>query len=222
MLRGFLLVLIRDLSLALRQSSDVAAIVMFFVLTVVIFPFGVGPEPSVLERIAPGILWVTALLAAMLSLERQFLADYEDGSLELLVLTPVPLELVALAKAAAHWLTTGVPLVLAAPILGVVLRLPPEATGTLIATLALGTPTLSLIGGIGAALTLGSRRGGVLISLLVIPLFIPVLIFGAAAVDAVIAGFSVTSHLMVLGGMLLGALVLAPWATAAAVRQAVE
>ena len=222
MLRGFLLVLIRDLSLALRQSSDVAAIVMFFVLTVVIFPFGVGPEPSVLERIAPGILWVTALLAAMLSLERQFLADYEDGSLELLVLTPVPLELVVLAKAAAHWLTTGVPLVLAAPILGVVLRLPPEATGTLIATLALGTPTLSLIGGIGAALTLGSRRGGVLISLLVIPLFIPVLIFGAAAVDAVIAGFSVTSHLMVLGGMLLGALVLAPWATAAAVRQAVE
>ncbi|MEM7654059.1 MAG: heme exporter protein CcmB [Pseudomonadota bacterium] len=221
-MRGFLLVLIRDLSLALRQSSDVAAIVMFFVLTVVIFPFGVGPEPSVLERIAPGILWVTALLAAMLSLERQFLADYEDGSLELLVLTPVPLELVALAKAAAHWLTTGVPLVLAAPILGVVLRLPPEATGTLIATLALGTPTLSLIGGIGAALTLGSRRGGVLISLLVIPLFIPVLIFGAAAVDAVIAGFSVTSHLMVLGGMLLGALVLAPWATAAAVRQAVE
>ena len=222
MVGGFLLILRRDLGLALRQSGDIAAVVMFFVLTVVIFPFGVGPEPNILARIAPGILWVTALLTAMLSLERQYLADYEDGSLELLALAPVPLEVSALAKAAAHWLTTGVPLVLAAPVLAVLMRLPSEGIGVMVLAMALGTPTLSLIGGIGAALTLGARRGGVLISLLVLPLYIPVLIFGAAAIDAAISGLSVRPHLLILAGMLLGASVLAPWATAAAIRQAVE
>ena len=173
----------RDLKLALRQGSDATVAVMFFVLVVVLFPFGIGPEPNILARIAAGVIWVAALLASLLSLERLFQTDFEDGSLDLMALGGLPLELVVLAKATAHWLVTGVPLLVAAPVLAVLLGMNRDGFGTLELTLLLGTPSLSLTGSIGAALTLGARRGGVLISLLILPLFIPVLIFGAAAID---------------------------------------
>ena len=197
-------------------------VVMFFVIAAVLFPFGAGSEPNMLARIAAGIVWVMALLAAMLSFERLFQADYEDGSLEILALAPLPLEVVVLAKSLAHWLTTGLPLIVAAPILALLFNMDPNGFAALAATMALGTPTLSLVGAIGAALVLGARRGGVLLALLVLPLVIPVLIFGAAAVDAAIAGFAFRGHLLFLGGMFLGALALAPWASAAALRQALE
>jgi heme exporter protein B len=219
---GFGQIVRRDLRLALRQGADAAMVVMFFVLTVVLFPFGVGPEPNTLARISAGVLWVTALLAAMLSLERLFLADYEDGSLELLALAPIPLEAVVLAKCLAHWLVTGLPLMLAAPLLGVLLHMPAAGYPILILAMALGTPTLSLVGAIGAALTLGARRGGVLISLLVLPLYIPVLVFGVSAVDAAMQGFPTRPHLLLLGAILLGAIPLCPWAAAAALRQALD
>jgi heme exporter protein B len=217
-----LAVLRRDLHLALRMPSDSATVVLFFVLTVVLFPFGVGPEPNILARIAPGILWVTALLACLLSFERLFQLDAEDGSLDLLVLAPAPLELVVLAKCLAHWLTTGLPLIIAAPLLALLLNLPAEGYWGLLAALVLGTPSLSLIGSIGAGLTLGARRGGVLLPLLVLPLYIPVLIFGAAAVDAAIAGLPARPHLLLLGGILALSATLAPFASAAAIRQAAE
>ncbi len=219
---GFAAIVRRDLRLALRQGSDSTMVVMFFVLTCVLFPFGVGPEPNILARIAPGVIWVAALLASMLALERLFLADYEDGSLELLATAPPPLEFVVAAKILAHWLTTGLPLLIATPLLAILLNLPSEGFQVLIATLLLGTPTLSLIGAIGAALILGARRGGVLLSLLVLPLYIPVLIFGVGAVDAVIGGFPARTHVLVLSGILAVALPLAPFAAAAALRQALE
>lgn len=212
----------RDLRLALRQGLDTMTAVVFFVLAVVLFPFGVGPEPAVLARIAPGVIWVAALLASMLSLERLFQLDYEDGSLELLALAPLPLEAAVLAKITAHWLTTGLPLLAAAPLLAVLLHMDASGFLALVAALALGTPLLSLIGAIGAALVLGARRGGVLLSLLILPLYIPVLIFGVAAVDAAVFGFAVRPHLTVLAGLFLIGLVLVPWVTAAALRQALE
>jgi heme exporter protein B len=195
---------------------------MFFVLASILFPFGIGPEPNTLARIAPGVIWTTALLAAMLSFERLFVPDYEDGSLEQLALSPAPLEFIALGKAIAHWLTTGLPLLIAAPVIALVYQLPDDGYGVLIMTMLLGTPTLSLIGTVGAALTLGARRGGVLLSLLVLPLVIPVLIFGTAGIDAAIGGFAVKTHLLFLGAVLLGSLVLAPVAAAAALRQALD
>lgn len=212
----------RDLRLAFAQGADSTMVIVFFVLACVLFPFGVGPEPNILARIAAGVIWVAALLASMLSLERLFQADYEDGSLEALMVQPVTLELVVAAKVIAHWLATGLPLVIAAPVLAVLLNMAGDGFWALIAALALGTPSLSLIGAVGAALVLGSRRGGVLLSLLILPLYIPLLIFGVAAVDAATAGFPVAPHLMVLGGLLLAAMVLAPWAAAAALRQAME
>ena len=212
----------RDLHLALRQGMDSLMVVMFFVIAVVLFPFGVGPEVNILARISAGVIWVAALLATMLSLERLFQTDYEDGSLELLTLAPLPLELIVLAKVAAHWLTTGLPLIVAAPLLAVLLHMNVDGFAVLITALALGTPTLSLIGSVGAALILGSRRGGVLLSLLVLPLFIPVLIFGVSAVDGAIGGFAVRPQLLILGALLLGAAALCPWAAAAGLRQAVE
>ena len=212
----------RDLRLALRQGMDSMMAVVFFVLAVVLFPFGVGPELDMLSRIAAGVIWVAALLASMLALERLFQTDYEDGSLELLALAPVPLELVVAAKIAAHWLTTGLPLIVAAPLLAVLLGMEADGFAGLLAALALGTPSLSLIGAVGAALILGSRRGGVLLSLLILPLYIPVLIFGVAAVDAATGGYPLQPHLLVLTGLLLAALALAPWAAAAALRQALE
>jgi len=212
----------RDLRLALRQGSDSIMVVTFFVLTVVLFPFGIGPEANILARVAPGVLWVTALLASMLSLDRLFQADYEDGSLELLVLTPAPLEVVVAAKVVAHWLTTGLPLLAAAPLLAVLLNLDTEGFGALLLTMLIGTPILSLIGAIGAALVLGARRGGVLLSLLILPLYVPVLIFGVGAIDAAVQGLPMRAHLLILGGILAAALPLAPWATSAALRQALE
>ena len=218
----FLEVVRRDLRLALRQGSDSVMVVTFFVLTVVLFPFGIGPEAGILERVSAGVLMVTALLASMLSLDRLFQTDYEDGSLELLVLTPAPLGMVVAAKMLAHWLTTGLPLMVAAPVLAVLLHMQADGFPTLLAAMALGTPTLSLIGGIGAGLVLGARRGGVLLSLLILPLYVPVLIFGVGAIDASVQGLSARPHLLILAGILAAALVLAPWASAAAVRQALE
>ena len=218
----FLHLVKRDLRLALRQGSDNVMVVMFFVLCVVLFPFGVGPEPNILARIAAGVIWVGALLASMLSLERLFQTDYEDGSLELLTLTPTPLEIVVLAKIFAHWLTTGLPLIAASPLLAVLLNMNEQGFGVLLLALLLGTPSLSLIGSVGAALVLGARRGGVLISLLVLPLYVPVLIFGVSAVDAAIGGFEIKAQLMILGALFVGALPLCPWGAAAALRQSME
>ena len=212
----------RDLALAFRQGMDSLMVVAFFVIAVVLFPFGVGPEPNTLAKIAGGTIWVAALLSSMLSLERLFQTDYEDGSLELLALAPIPLEVTVLAKVVAHWLTTGLPLIITAPLLAVLMQLPLEGYGPLMLALALGTPTLSLIGAVGAALILGSRRGGVLLSLLVLPLYIPVLIFGVGAVDAAIFDQAVRPHVLFLAAMLVGALALTPWAAAAGLRQAWE
>jgi heme exporter protein B len=218
----FLALVRRDLQLALRQGSDAALVLIFYLLAVLLFPFGVGPEPNFLARIGTGVLWVTALLAALLSLERLFVGEYEDGSLDQLALLPLPLSLVVLAKALAHWLLTGLPLTLLAPALAVALGIDTAAYPVLVLALALSTPSLSLIGSLGAALTLGARRGGALLALLVLPLYIPALIFGVAAVDAATAGLAVGPHLAILGALLLAAIPLCPWATAAALRQALE
>ena len=221
-MNGFIRILKRDLHLATRQGMDNMMVAMFFVLVVVLFPFGVGPEPNILARIAAGIIWVAALLASMLSLERLFQTDYEDGSLELLSLSPVALEVIVLAKVTAHWLTTGLPLIIAAPLLAVLLNMNTEGFPMLILALVLGTPSLSLVGAVGAALILGSRRGGVLLALLILPLYIPVLIFGVSAVDAVVNGFEAKAQLLILGACLIAALPLCPWAAAAGLRQAIE
>ncbi len=219
---GFWTIVRRDLKLAQRQGMDSYMVVAFFVIAVVLFPFGVGPEANILARISSGVIWVAALLAAMLSLERLFQIDFEDGSLELMALQPVPLEVVVMAKITAHWLTTGLPLLVATPLLAVFMNLPYEGFWVLVLTLAIGTPSLSLIGAIGAALILGSRRGGVLLSLLILPLYIPVLIFGVSAVDGAISGLSVKAHLLIMAGLLVAALPLCPWAGAGAIRQALE
>jgi heme exporter protein B len=221
-MRSVRLLIIRELRLALRQGGDSAMVVAFFVLAVILFPFGLGPEPQVLARTAAGILWVTALLAALLSLERLFQADYEDGSLEALALMPLPLEAQVLAKCLAHWLVTGLPLTLVSPLLGLLLHLDAAGYPMLVGGLLLGTPSLSLIGAVGAALALGARRGGVLLSLLVLPLYIPVLIFGVAAIEAAAADLSARPHLLLMGALLAAALPLAPLAAAAALRQALE
>ena len=222
MLRAVRAILLRDLRLALRQGGDAATVVLFFVLAASLFPFGVGPEPNLLARIAAGIIWVTALLSVMLGLDRLFLADHEDGSLEAMMTSPVPAMGLVVAKCAAHWLMSGLPLILATPILALFLQLPAEGLPAMLVALALGTPTMVLVGAIGAALVLGARRGGVLLALLVLPLTVPVLVFGVAAVDAAVAGLPARPHLLVLGAMLLTALALAPFAAAAALRQAVE
>ncbi|MDP6473903.1 MAG: heme exporter protein CcmB [Alphaproteobacteria bacterium] len=212
----------RDLRLAARGGIGSLVTVVFFVIAVSLFPLGVGPESALLERIAPGVLWVCALLATMLSLGRMFDEDFEDGSLEIIALGPLPLELVVLAKALAHWLITGLPLMIAAPVLAVLLNMSTEGFAVLMISLLLGTPTLSLIGSVGAALTVGLRRGGVLISLLVLPLYVPVLIFAVGAVEGAIFGLGEQANLLILAGGLLAALALTPWASAAALRMALE
>jgi heme exporter protein B len=212
----------RDLLIALRHRSDVLTTFFFFIIVVSLFPLGVGPEPDTLREIAPGVVWVAALLAAMLSLARMFGTDYVDGTLEQLVLTPQPLVVLVMAKVAAHWLTTGLPLVLIAPVLGLQFDLPAESLATLLLSLLIGTPVLSLVGAVGAALTLGVRGGAALTSLLVLPLYVPVLIFGAGAVVATATGAGAAGHLSLLGAMLMIALVFAPWATAVALRIALE
>ena len=212
----------RDLRLALRQGGDVGLVLGFFVLAVMLFPFGVGPEPELLGRIAAGIIWVAALLASVLSLERLFAADYADGGLDLILLSPAPLELIVLAKGAAHWVTTGLPLALISPVLAIFVDLDPAAIPVLALGLLIGTPALSLLGAIAAALTLGARRPGILVSLLVLPLYLPPLIFGTGAVEAVLAAEGARAHLLLLGAVTLAALPLAPLATAAALRQALD
>jgi heme exporter protein B len=215
-------VLRRDLVLAYRRRSDVLTTLFFFVIVVSLFPLGVGPEPNLLRVMAPGILWVAALLASMLSLGRMFSMDYLDGTLEQMLLSAEPLGMIVLGKIAAHWLVSGLPLVLIAPVLGLQFDLPQGQLAVLVLSLLIGTPILSLIGSIGAALTLGLRGGGVLVSLLVLPLYIPVLIFGAGSVGAEAAGLGAESHVMLLGAGLVLAAVLAPWATAAGLRISME
>jgi len=212
----------RDLSLALRHGGDTGLVIGFFVLAVILFPFGVGPEPERLQRIGAGVVWVAALLAALLSLDRLFEADYRDGELDLLALSNLPLELAVLAKCAAHWVGTGLPLALTSPLLALLVNLDRSAIGMLFASLLIGTPSLSLIGSVGAALSLGARRQGVVLSLLVLPLYIPPLIFGAGAVEASEAGNGARAYLLILGAMSLAALAFCPWASAAALRQALE
>jgi heme exporter protein B len=219
---GFVGLFCRDLRLALRQGGDTGLVLAFFVLAVVLFPFGVGPEPGVLERVAAGILWVAALLAALLSLDHLFRHDFEDGGLDLIALSPLPLELTVLAKCAAHWVSTGLPLALLSPALALVVDLAPGAIGTLVLSLLIGTPVLSLIGSVAAALTLGARRQGVLSSLLVLPLYVPPLVFGAGAVEASASGTEPRADLLILGALTLAALALCPWASAAALRLALE
>jgi heme exporter protein B len=219
---GFFSLLRRDLLLVLRQGGDALITLAFYLLAVMTFPFGVGPEPALLARIAAGLLWTMALFAALLSLDRLFQQELEDGGLEQLALSPLPLEWSFLAKALAHWLATGLPLLLAAPLLGLLLRLETPAIPVLMLALGLGGPALTLVGAVGAALTLGARRGAVLLPLLVLPLYVPILIFGVAAVDAASSGLAAKPHLMLLGAYLLAALPLAPWAGAAALRLALE
>ena len=212
----------RDLILAWRRRADVLATLFFFVIVVSLFPLGIGPEPQLLRAIAPGIVWVAALLASMLSLGRIFGNDYQDGTLEQILLTPQPLFLVVLAKMFAHWLVSEIPLVLVAPLLGVQFGLSENTLATITVSLLLGTPVLSLVGSVGAALTLGLRAANVLIALLVLPLCIPALIFGAGAVDASVNGAATQPWLLLLAATLVVSFVFAPWATSAALRISLE
>ena len=222
MFTAFQCIIRRDLLLALRRRSDIFTTLFFFIIVVSLFPLGIGPDADTLRLIAPGIMWVAALLASMLALERLFANDYADGSLEQMMLTPQPLFLLVLGKVVAHWLVTGLPLVLIAPLLGVQYDLSVEGVEILLVTLLLGTPVLSLIGAIGAALTLGVRGGGVLVSLLVLPLYIPVLIFGAGAVEASVSGLGAEGHIYLLAAIFVMALCFAPLAAAAALRLSME
>ncbi|MDD5241928.1 MAG: heme exporter protein CcmB [Sulfuricella sp.] len=212
----------RELMLAMRRRGDVLTVLFFFVIVASLFPLGVGPDPKLLRLMGGGVVWVAALLAAMLSLGRMFAGDYADGTLEQLVLTPTPPVVWITGKILAHWLVSGVPLILMAPVLGVQFGLSGDALAVLVFSLLLGTPVLSLIGAIGAALTLGLRGGGVLVSLLVLPLYIPVLIFGAGAVDGAMSELGSEAHLSLLGGILILAFMLTPWAVSAALRISIE
>lgn len=219
---AFATVLRRDLQVAWRQKSDVLMSLVFFVIVASLFPLAIGPETALLQRIAPGILWVGALLAAVLSLQRMFAGDHADGTLEQMLLSPTPLYITVAAKTIAHWLVAGLPLVLMGPVLGLQFSLEAQSLGLLLVSLLLGTPVLSLIGGVGAALTLGVRGGGVLLALLILPLYVPVLIFGAGAVEAHAAGLDPSAHLLMLGAMLVLSAFFAPWATTAALRISLE
>ena len=221
-LAGSVCVLRRDLRLASRRRADTGATLGFFAMVVSLFPLGVGPEPALLRTICSGVVWVAALLASMLSLSRLFTDDHQDGTLEQLLLSSTPLPMLILGKALAHWLSSGLLLVLASPLLALQFDLPPGAIRVLMLSLLVGTPVLSLVGAIGAALTVGLRGAGVLVSLLVLPLVIPVLIFGASAVQDGMAGLSVQAHFSLLGALLLSSLVLAPLAASAALRIAME
>jgi heme exporter protein B len=216
--RAFWGVLSRDLKLSFRHRGELANPLLFFVIVISLFPLGVGPAPDILRTLAPGVIWVAALLATLLSLDSLFRSDFEDGALEQLALSPHPLSVLVLAKILAHWLVSGLPLVLIAPLLGVLLYLPEQAQPVLLLSLLLGTPILSLVGAIGMGLTVGLRRGGSLLSLLILPLYVPVLIFGAMAVHDAAFGLPVAGHLLLLGALLVFALSLAPLAAAAALR----
>jgi len=223
MLRVFWCILTRDLRLALRRRTDVLTTLFFFVIVVSLFPLGVGTESKILQILGPGVVWVAALLASMLALERLFAADYEDGTLEQMLLAGQPLSLLVLAKIAAHWLLTGLPLVLIAPLVGMQYHLDSTAIGVMMVSLLLGTPVLSLIGAIGAALTLGLRGGGILLSLLVLPLYVPILVYGSGAVEVSVIDLSDTRpYLTLLGAFLVAALIFAPVASSAALRISLE
>lgn len=219
---AFVTVLRRDMLQALRRKSEVLTSVFFFVVVAALFPLGIGPELKTLRLVAPGILWVGALLASMLSLGRMFAADYQDGSLEQMAISPSSLTALVAAKILAHWLLSGLPLVLLSPLLALLFDLDTEAMGVMVLTLLVGTPLLSLIGSIGAALTLGVRGGDVLLSLLILPLYVPVLVFGAGAVQAQTAGLGASAHLSILMAMLVLAAFFSPWACSAALRIAME
>jgi heme exporter protein B len=222
MLKVLWRVIRRDLLLAFRRRSDVLTTLFFFVIVTTLFPLGVGPEQALLRTMAPGILWVAALLASMLSLGRLFALDYADGTLEQMLLSSEPLIVIVIGKVFAHWLVSGLPLVLLAPLLALQFDLPNASIAVLLSSLLIGTPILSLFGAVGAALTLGVRGGGVLVSLLVLPLYVPVLIFGAGAVGAQAGGLGGSQHLLLLGGVLAATAVLTPWAASAALRIALE
>ena len=215
-------VIVRDLRLALRRRADTAAALIFFLIVASLFPLSIGPEPELLRAMAPGVIWVGALLASMLSLTRMFAADHQDGTLEQLLLAAHPLPLLVAGKIIAHWLCSGLPLALVAPLIALQYDLGGEATLALTGALLLGTPVLSLIGAVGAALTVGVRGAGVLLSVLVLPLYVPVLVFGASAVNASGAGLGVSAQFSILGALLVGAAFLAPPACAAALRIAVD
>lgn len=219
---AFLAVIRRDLILAFRRRAEIANPLFFFVLVVTLFPLGVGAQPKLLQAMAPGIIWVSALLAAMLSLDSLFRSDFDDGSLEQMLLSSHPVSVLVLGKILAHWLVTGLPLLLVAPLLALFLGLPERALGTLLVTLILGTPVLSLIGAIGVALTVGLRRGGMILSLLVLPLYIPVLIFASNAVDMASMGLPVSPQLNILTAILCMALVLAPLPAASALKMSIN
>lgn len=222
MLQALRSIIARDLRLALRRRGDVLNHLMFFLIVVTLFPLGVGPEPNLMRVMAPGIVWVAALLAAMLSLQRLFASDFADGTLEQMLISAHPLGLIVVGKIAAHWLVSGLPLTLLAPVLGVQFDLPQHALGVLTLSLVIGTPVLSLIGAVGASLTLGVRGGGVLLALLVLPLYIPVLIFGAGSVAAAANGLAAGPHLSLLGAFLAISCVVAPWAACASLRVAYD
>ncbi len=218
MLNALFWIIRRDLIIAMRRRTNILITLLFFIIVVSLFPLAIGPEISTLRLIAPGVVWVGALLASMLALSQLFEADYQDGSLEHIILSPQPLSLLVLGKVIAHWLITGLPLAIVSPILGLQYALSNDVLLIMIYALMLGTPILSLLGAIGAALTLGLHSGGVLLALLVLPLYIPVLIFGAGAIEATASGLGGMAHLSMLGAMLLVALIATPFATAAALR----
>ncbi|KDM93081.1 heme exporter protein CcmB [Photobacterium galatheae] len=222
MLSSMYQVIRRELLIAFRRQADVFNPLWFFIIVITLFPLGIGPEPSLLARIAPGIIWVAALLAALLSLERLFRDDFVDGSLEQMMLMPTPLPVLALAKVIAHWLLTGLPLLLISPLLAILLSLDWSTWLAVVLTLLIGTPTLSFLGAIGVALTVGLRKGGVLLSLLILPLFIPVLIFATSAIEAASLGMGYQGQLALMGAMLAGAATLAPFAIAASLRVSVS
>lgn len=221
-MKSFYALLRRDLLLAWRRQGEAFLVVAFFLLVAVIFPFGIGPDPQLLARVAAGILWVAALFAVLLSLDRLFADDWRDGSLEQLWLSPLPKSALVLGKALVHWLTTGLPLVVASPLIALIYNLPGELLGPMMLALALGTPSLSLLGAIGAALTLGARQSGVLLPLLLLPLMVPILILGVLAIEAVATGLPARPHFLLLGAGLLLSLPLAALAGPAALRQALE
>ncbi len=223
MLSAFLLVIKRDLLLAMRRRSEIFTVLFFFIVVISLFPLGISTEDQVLKQIAPGVVWVAALLASTLALDRLFSDDYEDGTLEQMTLAPVSLPIVVLAKMIAHWLLTGLPLVLISPLVGLFYHLPFESIKVMMLVLLLGTPVLSMLGAIAAALTLGLRGGGVLVSLLVLPLYIPVLVYGAGAIStSMVEGLSIQPYVLLLSAFMLLAIIFSPWATAAAIKISIE
>ena len=217
-MKTFLALVQRDLILVYRSANDAWVVLFFFVIAVTLFPLGIGPDPSVLQQFSGGIIWICALLSAMLSLDGVFQSDFDDGSLDQMILTSYPLELLVLGKCLVHWLTTGFPILLISPVLATMLNMNLDSYTTLLITMLLGTPTISLMGGVGAALVLGSRLSGVLISLIILPLIIPILIFSVAAINASVEGMEISSAVKLLGACLIISSVFCPWASAATLR----